>query len=287
LSFASAPALLPAYVKILLTRKPPLAAQCVPRIEAVLTGFRIDPRHLARYRAICGAGASDEMPIAYPHVLATPVHLAMLASGAFPLHPLGLVHVRNRIVVKRVLRVDETGQIHCAIEDHRDVARGQELDLKTEVRIGGEAVWSETCTLLARRRGRRGLPRSGSSVIPAVELPPGRTLRTQVFTVESGIGRRYARASGDFNPIHVADLAARFFGFKRAIAHGMWSLARCVAELGPDAVIAPCTLDAAFKLPISLPARVVLESWSVPGGLGFALRDSRSERSHLLGSVLR
>jgi len=33
-----------------------------------------------------------------------------------------------------------------------------------------------------------------------------------------------------FNPIHVADLAARWFGFKHAIAHGMWSLARCVAR---------------------------------------------------------
>jgi len=62
LNFASAPAVLPAYLKILFTRKPLLAAESVPRIEAILSSFRVDPQHLARYRAICGERESGRVP---------------------------------------------------------------------------------------------------------------------------------------------------------------------------------------------------------------------------------
>ncbi|MFO1427624.1 MAG: MaoC/PaaZ C-terminal domain-containing protein [Steroidobacteraceae bacterium] len=92
--------------------------------------------------------------------------------------------------------------------------------------------------------------------------------------------------SGDVNPIHLADVTARAFGFKAAIAHGMWSLARCAAEL--DAALpadGARALEVAFKLPILLPAWVLLQSWPVTGGVGFALRDSQGERPHLEGSL--
>lgn len=44
---------------------------------------------------------------------------------------------------------------------------------------------------------------------------------TQEWSLASDLGRRYARVSGDINPIHLHALSARAFGFRRAIAHGM------------------------------------------------------------------
>ena len=75
------------------------------------------------------------------------------------------------------------------------------------------------------------------------------------WRLRGDLGRRYAAVSGDHNPIHLYPLTAKALGFKRQIAHGMWSLARCVAALEnrlPDAV----TVDAAFKKPIFLPGTV-------------------------------
>jgi acyl dehydratase len=285
LHFASAPAIAPAYLKILLARKPAFATGGVPRIEAVLDRFAVDRRHLARYRRVCGDRESAELPITYPHVLATPVHLAMIACEAFPVSLLGVVHTRNRIVQHRPLHVDDTGQIHAWLEGYRDTIRGQELDLQTEVRIRGTTVWSETSTFLARRPHRSASPRREAG-LPNVDLPPRQDVTTSTFIVAPGIGRQYARVSGDFNPIHIADIAARFFGFKRAIAHGMWSLARCAAELGGPAFSRPCTLDVAFKRPIAFCARIVLESWMADQRVGFSLRDSQADRGHLLGSVI-
>jgi acyl dehydratase len=286
LHFTSAPAIAPAYLKILLARKPAFATQAVPHIEAVLEPFAIDGRHLARYRKICGDRESAQLPITYPHVLAAPIHLAMLACESFPVSLLGVVHTRNRIVQQRPLRVDEAGRIRTWLEGPRETARGQELDLQTEVYIDGDRVWSETSTFLARRIGKDRGGRTREAGLATLEVPPRQAVTTSAFVVSPGVGRQYACVSGDFNPIHIADLAARFFGFKRAIAHGMWSLARCTAEIGGPAFSQPCTLDVAFKRPIVYCARIVLESWMADRRVGFSLRDSQADRGHLLGSVL-
>jgi len=286
LHFTSAPAIAPAYLKILLARKPAFATDTVPRIEAVLDGFAIDRRHLARYRKVCSDRDSVDLPITYPHVMASPLHLAMIACEAFPVSLFGVVHTRNRIVQNRPLRVDDTGQIRAWLEGHRETSRGQELDLQTEVKVAGQIVWSETCTFLARRPDRHRSPRTKEPSLP-LDVPPRQDVTTSTFVVEPGVGRRYARVSGDFNPIHIADISARFFGFKRAIAHGMWSLARCAAEIGGPAFSRPCTLDVAFKRPIAFCARIVLESWMSDERVGFSLRDFQADRGHLLGSVVR
>jgi acyl dehydratase len=283
LRFLSAPALLPAYLKILLSRKPRLASGKIPRIEAALSEFRIDLRKLARYRAVCGEPASTQLPIAFPHIVATPLHLAMLASDAFPLNLFGVVHVRNRIVQRRPLHIEDTGEIHSYIEPDGVTHRGQELRLQTDIRVGGETIWSETSTLLCRIAQQ-----SKPSGAPArdVQQTLQENLHTEAFTIPASTGRRYARVSGDFNPIHMTDFLARMFGFKRAIAHGMWTLARCAAAIGSGAFAMPCTLDAAFKLPISFPSAVVLESWSARAEVGFALRGSQgARRAHLIGKV--
>ena len=282
--FTSTPALLPAYLKILLSRKPREATGNIPRIEAALSGFKIDRARLTHYQSVCAEPASEEAPIAFPHVLATPLHLAMLASDAFPLNLLGVVHVRNRIVQKRPLRVSDTGEIHSYIEPERETHRGQELKLQTDVLVGGESIWSETSTLLSRAIRQRPARAPGLATSD-FEMPPREHVRTDNFAVPATMGRRYARVSGDFNPIHMADFLARMFGFKRAIAHGMWTLARCAAAIGHGSFALPCTMEAAFKLPIPFPAAVSLESWSMYGATGFVLRDARGARAHLLGKI--
>jgi hypothetical protein len=51
------------------------------------------------------------------------------------------------------------------------------------------------------------------------------------WRVPGDIGRRYARVSGDSNPIHLHPLTAKALGQPGAIAHAMWTKARCLAAL--------------------------------------------------------
>ena len=93
--------------------------------------------------------------------------------------------------------------------------------------------------------------------------------------------------SGDFNLIHLSDVTAKLFGFERAIAHGMWSLARTAAELSARIAADSFRLGVAFKLPIFLPAWVNLQSWETRAGIGFGLRDAQGEKPHMTGTIER
>ena len=112
------------------------------------------------------------------------------------------------------------------------------------VTADGENVWEETSTYL--RRGKGDESASSGSVFPDAE-PNG-----IVWKLPGDLGRRYAAVSGDHNPIHLYPITAKALGFPRQIAHGMWTMARCVAALEnrlPDAV----RVDVAFKKPVLLP----------------------------------
>jgi len=287
LEFARAPAVWSMYPKILVSRKPALVPEGgeVPRIEARLAKVAIDRKHLASYSQVCGAAAGATLPIAYPHILATPLHLAMLGAEAFPVKLFGLVHIHNRIAMREPLSAEEPAEIRAWIEGHRDTERGQEFDLHTEYVVGGQPRWDETCTFLARRRPAAGAAKPAG--LRSVEGPPdGVPVKSSSFRAPAGLGRRYGLISGDVNPIHMSDLTAKAFGFPRAIAHGMWSLARLASDFEPAQFDGGCELSVTFKLPVYMPAWLMLQRWQVENGSAFALRDSQGEKPHLTGTLM-
>jgi acyl dehydratase len=285
LEFARAPAIWSMYPGIMVSRKPALvpAGGEVPRIEARLAKVVIDRKHLANYAEVCGAAAGTTLPIAYPHVLAMPLHLAILGAEAFPVKLFGLVHVHNRIAMRQPLSAEEPAEIRAWIEGHRETERGQEFELHTEYAVAGDAIWDETCTFLARSRPPAG---NKPGVARTTEgSPDGQAVKSSSFRAPSGLGRRYGFISGDVNPIHMSDLTARAFGFPRAIAHGMWSLGRSVSDFEAEQFDGGCELSVSFKLPIFMPSWLTLQRWAIENGSGFALRDAQGEKPHLTGTL--
>jgi hypothetical protein len=285
LEFARAPAVWSMYPRILASRKPTLVPEGgeVPRIEARLSKVAIDRKHLGAYSEVCGAAAGATLPIAYPHILAMPLHLAMLGAEAFPVKLFGLVHVQNRIAMRQPLSADEPAEIRAWIEGHRETERGQEFDLHTEYVVANEPLWDETCTFLARRRTAAGAAKTSARTIEGA--PDGVAVKSSSFRAPAGLGRRYGFISGDVNPIHMSDLTAKAFGFPKAIAHGMWSLGRLASDFEPAQFDGGCELSVTFKLPIYMPAWLMLQRWPIENGVGFALRDGQGEKPHVTGSL--
>jgi len=275
------PSLWPSYVRALTTRRPALAPAGARAAGAVLEarGVVAPAAALAAYRRTCGfPAAGGALPITYPHALANPLHLALITGPTFPVRFLGLVHLRNTIRSLRPVPDGAALDLRCTLDGPRETERGQEFDLVTEVRVEGALSWSETAVLLARRPGAGGGTRPPPPAgAPAPASPLAR------WKLPADLGRRYARASGDWNPIHLTAATARLFGFPRAIAHGMWSLARCVAELGPAGE--PVAVEAAFKLPVLLPGTVTLHAAREGARVAFSLRDGDGVKPHVTGSV--
>jgi hypothetical protein len=289
--FRSMPQRWPSYLRILALRKPSLLpeGQEMPRIEVVLPRARVDHRHLQRYRQICGLPGSEFLPLEFPHVLAMPLQLVLLTCKAFPVNVLGFVHVRNRIRQARPLPPSSEGELRTWIEGHRETDQGQEFDIHTQWLVSNEPVWSEVTTYLARSMERPSREqireRTRASKRGLEQSQPADARATQI-RAESGLGRRFASVTGDYNPIHLADWTARTFGFDRAIIHGYWSLARCAAAMRPETLRHACVMDMQFKMPVRLPANLVLCTWDIEGGEAFTLRNAEKHRAHLSGAVV-
>jgi acyl dehydratase len=287
MNFATPPSVLCALPKMFLARRPTHVpnGHSVPLIEARIDGLGARVDNLESYRRVCGFTDDGRLPITYPHIMTMPLHVAMLTSDAFPVRLLGLVHVRNEITSRRPITQDETLDVRCSLPAHRETDRGQEFDLITTASSGGTEVWSEISTFLARRKSTRTEGARSGPKPPKDETPPA--VQTTSWRADADIGRRYAAVSGDYNLIHITDLTARLFGFNRAIAHGLWSLARTAAELRPRLASDSARLSAGFKLPILLPAWVTLQSWETGAGLGFNLKDAQGEKPHMSGALER
>ncbi|MCU0975719.1 MAG: hypothetical protein MUC71_05315 [Steroidobacteraceae bacterium] len=290
LRFARLPSALRYYPSAVLARREPRLppGESVPRLEGAVEVVAVRPGHLARYRAVCGFDSDQRLlPATYPHVLAMPLHLALMTHPSFVVRLMGLVHIANEIEWLRPLPADGRYSLRAWLEGHRDTDRGQEFDLHTELADASGVAWRERSTLLARQRGSGA--QAARSARAALRQPkPGAGEAVTEVPIEAGreIGRRYGRVSDDLNPIHIADWGARMFGFDRAVAHGMWSMARSIAALGPG-LTPPFRVAVEFKLPLFLGSRALLHHWRSDGAWTFVLKDGEGQRPHLAGSVTR
>ena len=111
---------------------------------------------------------------------------------------------------------------------------------------------------------------------------PGPTIELTRWKAPADIGRRYARVSGDYNPIHLSAPTAKLFGFPQAIAHGLWNKARTLAALGEHLPVANIEIEVEFKKPVRLPGEVVLMS-SAAGSSGELELNGTGDIQHMLG----
>ena len=279
LQFESAPAILPIFLKAATAGGQLADGETIPRIEAELAPDAIDPSHLSAYAKVCGFARSDALPITYPHILAFPLHLSVLTHDAFPLKLLVLVHMRNRIEQLQRIPTHACPAIRVWVDGHREVRLGVEFDMHTEALVDGEVVWRGISTNLSRRKR----PPKGDK--PA-EAPPPAFDRHTYWKAGGSIGRRYGRVSGDMNPIHLTMLSAKLFGFKRAIAHGMWSKARAAAALNQYSDVDGVAMEVAFRKPVFLPSKVRLNYAVEDGGaVPFELRKSKGDIVHMTGAI--
>ncbi|MFC8702406.1 MaoC/PaaZ C-terminal domain-containing protein [Streptomyces anulatus] len=238
----------------------------------------VAPGPLAAYGRICGFTESGPLPLTYPHVLAFPLTMRLMTGHAFPLPVLGLVHTWIEITPHRATAPAEPLELTVYAEKLTPHRRGTEVTMATEARVDGELVWESRSGYLSRHR------QAAQAAGPVTAVPPdagGLPARAE-WRLPGNLGRRYGAVSGDRNPIHLHPLTARLFGFPRAIAHGMWTVARCLAEAGDPSSIR--SVRAGFRAPVLLPATVTYAADAT--GNAFELRGPDG-RVHLVGAVTR
>jgi acyl dehydratase len=290
----SSPSILPLYAKAALPMIPgasllpfvPGGGGEIPEgLDLELSGVRAEPAEVAAYAKVCGFALRDSLPPTYPHMLAFPLHMAVMSDGRFPFGAVGLVHVENSIEQHRPIGLDEELTIRVRPTPLQPHPKGKTFSLETEVRVDDEAVWEGVSTMLRRGKG-------SNAEVPAMReqvrrdfdaLPPDAPAGAE-WKLGGDLGRRYAGVSGDRNPIHMHSLTAKPLGFPSASAHGMWTKARALAQLEsrlPDSF----GVDVRFRKAVLLPARVEFASQDSGAEILFTVRDAKKGTPYLDGIV--
>ena len=278
LLFRDVPGIIGQYARAVIPKRSTTDDLRFPSHEALLTHVKVDHKKVAEYARLCGFHApSTVLPITYLHILAFPLHMELMLHKDFPLALMGLVHIRNHITQYRGIYASEELAIRCYCSAHRQTDKGLEFDITSEVTSGGELIWKSISTNLSRQGSGRNTSRHQPS--EQQDYPVHSSWR-----MKENLGRQYARISGDSNPIHLYAPTAKLFGFKRHIAHGMWTKARAAAALNPQLIAGPCSLEVEFKQPIFLPGNVSLHT-ETPYGGAFYIADSQGQKRHLKGYI--
>ena len=256
--------------------------------------------HLHDYQRLLHEPVTDVLPAGYLHVLAFPLATAVMVRGDFPLPLLGMVHLANDVVVRGPVVLGDVLEVRAWAENLRPHKRGVQVDLVAEVRrqdeTAGAPVWRGVSTYLAKgfhlpwtaeadaSDAAADEPEDGEERAPAGTWTP--PLPTGRWALGPGTGRAYGAVSGDRNPIHLSALSAKAFGFPRAIAHGMYTAARALADVGHargDAY--RWTVE--FASPVLLPGTVDVAVTPEPGSPGFAYVgwNGGRGRQHFRGTV--
>ncbi|WP_246855237.1 hypothetical protein [Cellulomonas sp. Y8] len=134
----------------------PRTAPALPSVEHRLGGVVPDPARLTAYQHLVGEPASDVLPAGFVHVLTFPVGIALIVRPDFPMPPLGIVHLANRVEQRSPLRVGDVLDIRSWAEDLRPHRKGAQVELVAEVRRAGAPPTSRRPGAGCRPTWRRG-----------------------------------------------------------------------------------------------------------------------------------
>jgi len=228
----------------------------LPELTLMARGVKGEGGRLVDYQRLVGEPTNDVLPAGYVHVLGFPLAMALMVRTDFPLPVLGMVHLKNRVTMTRAIGAHESLDILAWAQNLSGHAKGTTVELVVEAQVDGDVVWRGVSTYLAKGKYLLGRGDVDGAEVAGAEarefvapLPTGR------WELGGGVGRAYAAVSGDRNPIHMSALSAKPFGFKRAIAHGMYTGARALAQARP---LRPEAFDwtIEFARPVLLPGTV-------------------------------
>ncbi|GAA4893575.1 MaoC/PaaZ C-terminal domain-containing protein [Ferrimonas pelagia] len=218
----------------------------LPASRIRVEDFSFDRLKLRRYNACCGF-EQDVLSLSYLFVATQPLQLMLLTDPTTPIKPLGMIHMGVSFHQHAPLSLEQTYHFELTVGKQERTEMGLEFELVGSFTDGHQelAGYRSRCLIkmpaIGERRRRRRAARESKieqqwQAGSPIELDPQRA-------------RGYARVSGDYNPIHLHKWTAKPFGFEAPIAHGMYMVARLLAEIKTP--LKSANFD--FKRPALLP----------------------------------
>ena len=252
------------------------AARLGARVKKVF----IDREWVRQYNLVCGF-KEDEISLTAAQVVASPLHMFLLSRPEHPMPMLGMVHLHNSIESIKPLEYGVPYDVVVTVGETRGIPQGLEFDLHTEFLVGDEVHWKSTLSILCRVKG---MPKPAGKPAP-VEGLSATGAQYAAVKVPENQGRKYAKVSNDYNPIHLYAQTAKMFGFKQEIVHGMWTAAKTLSIVEAGLGAPARKFDLSFKQPVFLPSGISVKHVTADGASKFEVLAERDSKVLMVGSI--
>lgn len=242
-------------------------------------GLRAAPGDIDQICSLADEPRTQSLPFLYFDIVGFRLQMALLTHPAFPVPIWRMLQVRNRLLQHRALPLCASVDIELRLEALRILGKGLEADLHMTVTESSRIAWE--CVNTFYSRGSFG----PANAVAAESIAPPDDRPLAEWSSPAGGAWRFARLTGDYNPLHLVHGHARRRRFPRAFLHPQRMLGACLARLPQLAGRTPGTLDAWIKGPVPYGAKVRLAASDEPGGCRFALWTDFDPRPAIVGRI--
>ena len=275
---------------------PHLSKLILPSLLTLRRGIKIKPAGIALARTyeevlidegalqkyVTMMGWQQESPFAYLYILAQRAQTALMLDQAFTIAIPGLVHLSNQL--EQLAGYDVQAPFKIAVSGEVPYKEDGSLIITFAVDFwqGGTKVATCTSVYLAKRKRKQPGARSPKKEETIRSDSP---VLSEEWEIPARLGKQYARASGDINPIHTSTVIAKAMGFPSRILHGWYSAGRAMksAEMFLGKPVKSIAVE--FKTPVYLPSKQVLKLWLTEEEITFQLSDYNTGRLTMRGTM--
>lgn len=262
--------------------------QGFPDHSFIWRDYRIAPEALALLQRIAGrddAMTAERLKLLVPHVTGFRLTMAMLMHPSWPLPIRRALQLRNRITRTGEIRLAYPSDLVVQATGWRVNHKGIELDIHAQLLQDEDCPWESVTTFYYRGRfdGPRAHGDTGGAPLASPLIDPSLPPAAH-WTVDDTRRLRFAALTGDYNPLHLIDSAARRMGFAAASAHPQRIAAQCLGHFAPTDP-EPRQLELWLKGPVYYGRAVTLRESRSDDGHEFALWADGDERPAMAGRL--
>ncbi|TLU61682.1 hypothetical protein FE810_14340 [Thalassotalea litorea] len=230
------------YLKLLLKKSLPSAQ--IADFQCHFSNCRANEKQQQKFRKAMQISPDQSLPISFEFISAFPFMLQVMADIRFAYPALGLIHLSSEFQRHCQLDRSQPFDLQFNLVQGIEHPKGKLIEMRIEFYQREKLCLTNTNVMLKRIKGADGAPKSERARLP---------FQQQYFlAINHKLARRYAKVSGDYNPIHLYDFSAKLFGFDRAIIHGMYLCHRLLL----DKKITSEHCKIGFKKPCKLPQKI-------------------------------
>lgn len=255
-----------------------------PDMAVTWRGLRADRGRMAAWRAdflrTTGLQADHALPSLFVHSVTFRAHMALITHPRFPFPVWEMLQIRNHLLRHRPLDARTEYRLEVRTTAQRVLERGAELDLCTTLWDADGVAWESLNTYYhgGRHWTERPDPDPPLRASPAVNGP-----EAALWRMAAGGAWRFARLTGDFNPVHLWDGYARRRGYEGAFYHPQRVIGQCLARLPDLNAESPERLDVWVKGPVYHGRQLRLHVTRGPEETRFSLFCGAEDRPQLVG----